>query len=418
MISHNERIYPKELEVTRQGEAQMPKLLVYDELFDQYHAITEMIKKSTTDREDIAVIFRNNSTADGIEAAMREQGVACRRRGGTSFFDAKEIKAILDIYTLMVNENDMMAFIHLFEFAKGIGSAIAKELFIALQNVGSGSLLYGVFSPDTSISNPFEKRKLNQQLGLFDDFLELGSAGRFGALGFDAKFLKNPVLKHPKLTKDGAKFLYNFTQLLRSIHGLKQPKTIVTKIRTSDFYHGIVDVLSSKRAILADGTVDEKQKKESTERIHNKSQILVELTRPYSEHERFLNAMILGSQDLTQGEGVHLLSIHASKGLEYKEVYVIDLMDGRFPNRKLMVRGGSLDEERRLFYVSVTRAKDILYLSFAKYDKIKKVDFVASQFLYEAGMMQEDESYQKMLKVEEKRKEKLEAQKAEQALNA
>jgi len=416
VISHNERIYPKELEVTRQGEAQSPKLLVYDELFDQYHAITEMIKASSTDREDIAVIFRNNSTADGIEAAMREQDVACRRRGGTSFFDAKEIKAILDIYTLMVNENDMMAFIHLFEFAKGVGSAIAKELFIALQRVGSGSLLYGVFSPDISISNPFEKRKLNQQLGLFDDFLELGSAGRFGALGFDAKFLKNPVLKHPKLTKDGAKFLYNFTQLLRSIHGLKQPKTIVTKIRTSDFYHGIVDVLSSKRAVLADGTVDEKQKKESTERIHNKSQILVELTRPYSEHERFLNAMILGSQDLTQGEGVHLLSIHASKGLEYKEVYVIDLMDGRFPNRKLMVRGGSLDEERRLFYVSVTRAKDILYLSFAKYDKIKKVDFVASQFLYEAGMMQEDEAYKKMLAREEKRKEKEEALKAEQAL--
>ena len=69
----------------------------------------------------------------------------------------------------------------------------------------------------------------------------------------------------------------------------------------------------------------------------------MELAKPYKEHERFLNAMILGSQDLTQGEGVHLLSIHASKGLEYEEVYVIDLMDGRFPNRKLMSRGGSLD---------------------------------------------------------------------------
>jgi len=415
VIAYNERIYPKELEVTRQHEAQSPKLLVYDELFDQYHGITEMIKNSVTDREEIAVIFRNNSTADGIEAAMREQGVACRRRGGTSFFDAKEIKAILDIYTLMINENDMMSFIHLFEFAKGIGSAIAKELFIALQRVGSGSLLYGLFSPDTTISNPFEKRKLNQQLGLFDDFIELGTAGRFASLGFDRQFLKNPVLKHPKLTKDGAKFLYHFTQLLRSIHGLKQPKTVVSKIRTSEFYHGIVDVLSSKRGQKADGTIDERLKKESSERIHNKSQILVELTRPYSDHERFLNAMILGSQDLTQGEGVHLLSIHASKGLEYKEVYVIDLMDGRFPNRKLMTRGGSLDEERRLFYVAVTRAKDILYLSFAKYDKIKKSDFVASQFLYEAGMMQEDEAYKKMLLREEKRREKEEKAKEEQA---
>jgi DNA helicase-2/ATP-dependent DNA helicase PcrA len=72
---------------------------------------------------------------------------------------------------------------------------------------------------------------------------------------------------------------------------------------------------------------------------------------------------------------------------------VVDLMDGRFPNRKLMSRGGSLDEERRLFYVAVTRAKDRLYLSFARYDKIKKMSFVPSQFLYEAGLMQKDGIY-------------------------
>jgi DNA helicase-2/ATP-dependent DNA helicase PcrA len=110
--------------------------------------------------------------------------------------------------------------------------------------------------------------------------------------------------------------------------------------------------------------------------------------------------MILGSSDLSQGEGVNLLSVHASKGLEYKEVYVIDLMDGRFPNRKLMQRGGSLDEERRLFYVAVTRAKDVLYLSYAKYDKIKKMNFVPSQFLYEAGLVPKDENYRALIQKE------------------
>ena len=125
--------------------------------------------------------------------------------------------------------------------------------------------------------------------------------------------------------------------------------------------------------------------------------LLEEFSKPYSDHERFLNAMILGSSDLTQGEGVNLLSVHASKGLEYKEVYVVDLMDGRFPNRKLMQRGGSLDEERRLFYVAVTRAKDILYLSYAKYDKIKKMNFPPSQFLYEAGLVPKDEAYRALV---------------------
>lgn len=397
VISYNERIYPKQLEVTRGHDAAPPKLLVYEELFEQYHGIASLIKRSATEYEETAVIFRNNATADGIEAALREQGIPCRRRGGVSFFDSKEVKAILDIFTLMVNEHDMMAFIHLFEFAKGVGSATAKEVFIALQKLGGGSLIRGLYQPDRTITNPFEKRRLNHQLGLFDDFAELGSIGRFAALGFEQKFLHNTVLKHPSLTKEGAQFLHDIYLLLRQLKTLQQPKTVIQKIGASDLFAKIVDTLAQKRGQLADGSIDEKLKEEAVQRIRRKSVVLFELSKPYKEHERFLNAMVLGSQDLTQGEGVHLLSIHASKGLEYKEVYVIDLMDGRFPNRKLMSMGGSLEEERRLFYVSVTRAKDILYLSFARYDKIKKSNFVPSQFLYEAGLLQKDEEYAKLV---------------------
>ncbi len=65
---------------------------------------------------------------------------------------------------------------------------------------------------------------------------------------------------------------------------------------------------------------------------------------------------------LVKEKEVNSLSIHASKGLEFKEVYIIDLMDGRFPNRKLMSKGGSL-EERRLFYVAVTEQKIFYILS-------------------------------------------------------
>lgn len=397
VIEYNERIYPKKLEVTRVQHAEPPKLLAYDELFDQYHDIAHKISRTLTVRDEIAVIFRNNSSADGIEVALRELGINCRRKGGTSFFDAREVKAVLDFYTLLVNESDMMAFIHLFEFAKGVGSAMAKEIYIALKRLGHGTVFYGLYAPDVSITNPFEKRKLNHQLGLFDDFLELGSVGKFAKCGFEEKFMKNPILKHPKLTKESATFLHDFYLLFRDLKGVKQPRTIVKKIADSAIYTYIAEQLSSKRALLKDGTIDEKQKAESLVRIKRKMILLEELSVPYSEHERFLNAMILGSSDLTQGEGVNLLSVHASKGLEYKEVYIVDLMDGRFPNRKLMQRGGSLDEERRLFYVAVTRAKDTLYLSYAKFDKIKKTNFLPSQFLYEAGLVPKDESYRAMV---------------------
>jgi DNA helicase-2/ATP-dependent DNA helicase PcrA len=400
VIEHNERIYPKQLEVTRMQTSHSPTLLAYDELFDQYHAIAMKIRNTQTPHEEIAVIFRNNSSADGIEVGLRELDIPCKRKGGTSFFDSKEVKAVLDFYTLLVNESDMMSFIHLFEFVRGIGSAMAKEIFIALKTLGHGSIFYGLYAPDESIKNPFEKRKLNHQLGLFDDFLELGAVGKFAKLGFEAKFMKNPILKHPKLTKDSATFLHDFYLLFRDLKGIKQPKTVVKKISASNVFKYISDTLSNKRAQLKDGSIDEKQKTESLVRISRKMMLLEELSKPYSEHERFLNAMILGSSDLTQGEGVNLLSVHASKGLEYKEVYIVDLMDGRFPNRKLMQRGGSLDEERRLFYVAVTRAKDILYLSFAKYDKIKKANFVASQFLYEAGLVPKDEVYRGLVQKE------------------
>lgn len=405
VIEHNERIYPKKLEVTRTDVTTPPKLLAYDELFDQYHGVADMISKTRTPHEDIAVIFRNNSSADGIEVALRELDISCKRKGGTSFFDAREVKAVLDLYTLLVNESDMMSFIHIFEFARGVGSAMAKEIYLALKNLGQGSMFYGLYAPDESLHNPFEKRKLNHQLGLFDDFLELGAVGKYAKLGFEAKFMKNPVLKHPKLTKESATFLHNFYLLFRDLKGIKQPKNVVRKIADSDFFKYIADVLSTKRATLKDGTVDEKQKNEALIRIARKMQLLQELSHPYAEHDRFLNAMILGSSDLSQGEGVNLLSVHASKGLEYKEVYVVDLMDGRFPNRKLMVRGGSLDEERRLFYVAVTRAKDILYLSFAKYDKIKKQNFPPSQFVYEAGLVPKDEGYRELLMKGEKKEQ-------------
>ena len=405
VISYNERIYPKALEFTRTAEAKAPRLITYDELFDQYHGIASMIGESLTQRDEIAVIFRNNSSADGIEVALKELGIACRRKGGTSFFDSKEIKVLLDLYTLLINESDMMAFIHLFEYAKGVGTSMAKEIYTAFKTIGSGSLFYGLYAPDISIHNPFEKRVLNHQLGLFDDFLELGAIGRFAKLGFEEKFLKNPVLKHPKLTKEGAQFLHQFYQLFRDLKGVAKPKSVVQKMASSELYKNITSHLAQKRAQQKDGSIDEKLEEESKIRIKRKAVLLEELSTPYKEHERFLNAMILGSQDLTQGEGVHLLSIHASKGLEYQEVYVIDLMDGRFPNRKLMSRGGSIEEERRLFYVSVTRAKDILYLSYAKYDKIKKIDFVASQFLYEAGLINMDENYAKLMKKSAKEEE-------------
>ena len=386
VIEKNPRLYDKRLEVTREGEFEAPKLLIYDELFYQYQAISSLIKNSPQAQNDIAVIFRNNSSADGIEATLREQGLTCKRKGGTGFFDSYEVKAMLDLISVVVNPKDMMAFIHVFEYAKGVGSSLSKELFDALFKLGGGNIYEGFLHPK-DVDELFKKRPKNHQLGLFDDIYDLGSVSRFYNLGFEEVFLSNPILKHPRLSIDGAKFLHQFYKFMKHSTRIKNPQTFVNHVLSSEVFSSVADLLATKRSTKKDGSVDEGAKVEARSRIFRKGHLLKDLASGYASNERFLNALTLGSNEMSEGEGVNLLSVHASKGLEFKEVYVIDLMDGRFPNRKLMQKGGSLEEERRLFYVATTRAKDMLYLSYAKYDKIKKITYIHSPFLVEAGMV-------------------------------
>lgn len=388
VIEHNDRVYEKKLEVMRTDFTYKPKLLAFTELFSQYHHISELISKSENPHDEIAIIYRNNSSADGIEANLREFAIPARRKGGMSFFDSVEIKFVLDVLVMQLSHNDMMAFIHVLEHGKGIGKAIAKDLFDALIKLGAGDMFKGLFHPDPNIKNPYESNKVkNIQLGLFDDFLELGSISKFKDCNFEEAFLKNPILKHPKLSVDGAKFVYDFYLLMKHLRRTKNPDSLVTSITSSMMYSKIKEALAIKRATQKDGTINAIHKAKALAKINRKVMLLKNLSRNFQDLSKFVNSMILGGSEMSEGEGVNLLSVHGSKGLEFKEVYVIDLMDGRFPNRKLMSKGGSLEEERRLFYVAVTRAKDILYLSYAKYDKVKRMDFIHSPFLKEAGLV-------------------------------
>ncbi|MFA7084280.1 MAG: ATP-dependent helicase [Arcobacteraceae bacterium] len=388
VIEHNERIYEKRLEVVRKDNEFSPKLLSFNELFEQYEHISKLISQSSTPHNEIAIIYRNNSSADGIEVNLREFGIPAKRKGGHSFFDSLEIKFTLDIMTLLINNNDMMAVIHILEYGKGIGKAIAKDIFDAFIKLGDGNLFEGLFSPNEKINNPYVSNKVkNIQLGLFDDFIELGSVSKFAQCGFEEKFLGNPVLKHPKLSREGGEFVYEFYKTIKELRRTRNPNSVIENIANSQIFKLLKEGLSTKRATQKDGSINESVKFSAALKIDRKMQLLKSLAQNYKELGKFINAMILGGSEMSQGDGVNLLSVHASKGLEFKEVYVIDLMDGRFPNRKLMSKGGSIEEERRLFYVAVTRAKDILYLSYAKYDRIKKLDFIHSQFLKEAGLI-------------------------------
>ncbi len=384
VIAYNPRVYPKSLEVTRGYSGEFPKVLIYNDTFEEYRDLANRILNSTTKKDETAVLFRNNSSADAIEAILREKGVECRRKGGVGFFESKEIKITLDMLYFILNPKDIMSFIHIVENAKGIGNSIATDLFEALSVLGNGNVIEGFLNPHLN-KKIFTAKKTSYQLGLFDDFIELGSLSRFKNLGFEEKFLENPILKHPKLGIEGAEFLYNFYLFLKRIKILKNPHSIFNELIRSKIFDHIISNLAKERSRDKNGKIDTALYDEKKDAIKRKVEILKNLLKNYSSLEKFINALVLGGNEMSEGRGVNLLTVHASKGLEFKEVYIVDLMEKRFPNIKLSKPAGGIEEERRLFYVAVTRAKDKLFFMLAKRDRIKNIQYAPSRFLSEAG---------------------------------
>lgn len=385
VIKNNPRLYEKKLVVSRDGEFKNPSLLIYGELFEQYGAIAKKISVSKNRLEDIAIIFRNNVSADGVEVALKSLNINSKRKGSSSFFDSVEVKIMVDIVSILLNPKDIMAFISVLSYVKGVGAAMSKELFDAFLALGEGSIVKGFLRPNSQVKI-FKKSVKNYQLGLFDD--EIVTNFKKEQLGFiESEFLQNPIFSYKKMSVELAKCLNEIYIFLKFARFQKSSFELVSSLYNSKLYKTIASQIAIKRATNKSGKVDEEHKKTAFENIYKKAFILVELSKKYDDLYKFYNFLTLGSKEITQNSGVNLLTVHASKGLEFKEVYVIDLAQNRFPNIKLM--SGAIEEERRLFYVAVTRAKDELYLSYAKYDKSKKIEYKPSQFLIEAGMIKE-----------------------------
>lgn len=347
VISHNERLYDKKLVVCSKSLAKEPILLSYEDVYFQYEDIAQKIAHSQFSKNEIAVLFRNNSSADGIEAALAQQGIACKRKSGRSFFDLAEIKLLLDLLSLIVARADLLAFIGVFSQIKGIGLERSKKMFEAIMQGNKDSVSQAILQIKPRTKSLFHEDGFNpQDLGI-------------------------------KLPEQGNNALLDLYELAQKTHRTKSPYAILGEIISSKLYQKIINDLSKQ-----DKTLEQKEK---MQRILQNAQMLRKLSQSYKDALSFLATIVLSASEASAGEGVELLSVHASKGLEFSEVFIVDLMDKRFPNQKLISTSGSLEEERRLFYVAATRAKYSLFLSYAKANREKKMSFSPSQFLIEAG---------------------------------
>lgn len=389
VIQRNERIYPKNLEVVKSGRFNKPTLLNYNDNIAQCQDIAKRIVMRKNFKE-VAVIFRNNASADQLEAALRSHNVPSKRKGSASFFESKEVALALDICALIFNPKDIMAAIHILSCISDIGSNTAKDIHEALMLLGNGDLKLALTHPSKE-AKIYTKKKEITSMGLFEEIFALENSSRFNSV-IDKAFYSHPVLMHPKISLNGAKMLSDFF-ILYTKAPIHSPSALIKHILESAFFQTFKTRLLKERSKNKDGSYNEFKKLQAQKRFNEKMDLLSSLAKNYQNLGRFLNGTLIGSNEATQGEGVNLLSVHASKGLEFKDVYIIDLMEGRFPNHKLMNTGGGIEEERRLFYVAITRAKENLWLSYAKNElreNAKPKEHKPSVFLYEAGLLKPD----------------------------
>ena len=312
VISHNEQRKGKNL-WTSNGEGDKIILNTLDDEYGEGKYIADEIMKEmgTTGKfSDFAVLYRMNAMSNSIERAFVRSGIPYRIIGGHKFYDRMEIKDALAYLSVIVNHDDSVRLERIVNVPKrGIGAstiAYAKEIADAL-----GISLFEVFKT----ANEYEKLKRS------------------------------------------ADKLIAFTQMIESFADL------LTRESMSSVFISLLDETGYKAMTMAD-------REKGEERLQNLDELNNNLIRykdenPDGELSDFLEEVALMT-DIdnynADADTVVLMTLHASKGLEFPVVFIPGMEEGIFPGMQSMYDATEIEEERRLAYVGITRAKQKLYL--------------------------------------------------------
>ncbi|GHT71194.1 DNA helicase [Spirochaetia bacterium] len=324
---------------------------------DEADFIAAQIKKIRFDEklnyDDFGVLIRTNSQTAGIEEAFLAENIPYRVSGGTSFFQRKEIKDILSYLRVIANPDDDVNLLRILNTPRrGIGkNTIATLSEIAKKN-------------HSSLWDALEKLRYLREHGqenLFHDPSMDNSAGEL----------------HSFIT-----LIENFREEILGKRGLSQK--VKGLVDTIDYWSYLVTEYSKNEKIARWKFGNIGYLIETIERWEKDPDNLDPTLYPY------LNRISLitrddGEDDANKGK-VNLMTIHASKGLEFPVVFIAGAEDGIIPHARSLEEGdGNIEEERRLFYVAITRARDKLYVtSCLKRRRLQNtIDCLPSPFLAE-----------------------------------
>lgn len=291
---------------------------------------------------DFAVLYRTNAQSRIFEEAMRKRNMPYRIYGGLSFYQRKEIKDVIAYFRLVVNPNDEEAFKRIINYpARGIGdTTVGKIIAAATDNKVS---LWTVLCEPLTYALNFNKgtvSKLQKFRDLINDLIKDLTQKNASELGED-------IIRNSGIINDVCQD--------------NSPENLSRKENIEELMNGMRDFCAERQ-------------EEGNEHI-SLSDFLSEVS-------------LLTDQDSdkdSNDEKITLMTVHSAKGLEFRNVFVVGMEENLFPSSMAGDSPRALEEERRLFYVAITRAEEHCYLSYAKTRmRYGKTEFGSpSRFLYD-----------------------------------
>ena len=317
IIKNNETKYKKKL-WTQNDDGNLPKVYIADNEYDEASFIAEQIEKLQREQNysysDFAILYRMNTQSRVIERVLQRESIPYKIVGGLKFYERKEIKDIVSYLRLVQNTWDNVSLTRIInEPKRGIGTT-------SLDKIAEVSAQTGI--PMYEIIKNADQYGLNKVFLNSRDFVDLIESAR----------AKKDEMKISELTK----FI------------LKKS--------------GYLDALEKENA------------QEAENRIENLEEFLTEAMEFETEEaenslENFLEGITLSS-DIDQMQdtekSVTLMTLHSAKGLEFPVVFLAGMEEGIFPSNRSLEQQSEIEEERRLCYVGVTRAKENLFLTCSK----------------------------------------------------
>lgn len=350
LIKHNRGQIPKEV----YSENEVGEKLEVAEAFTDYEeaaflagAVQRRHRRSDSSYEDMAVLYRTNAQSRVLEEALRRQNIPYRIYGGLTFYQRKEVKDALAYFRLIVNHDDDEALRRIINYpARGIGKTTMDRVRDVAMHKGVS--MWKVVSDPEGMGLPVNKGTAAKLSKFADMIAELHAS----AATLDAYALGQDV--------------YNRTGLLAQFAGTSTPEEVSK-------HENLTELLGAL--------------KEFVERPHE------EAPDPDGAKAITMGAFLsevslLTDQDSKEEDStpkLTLMTVHAAKGLEFDHVFITGLEENLFPGSQTLDSPEELEEERRLLYVAITRARKTVWLSHAnqRFRNGSTSDTIPSRFLSE-----------------------------------